>query len=79
VMFGDHQPISLVSGNGASHDVPVTVIAHDPSVLKRIDGWNFQDGLKPGPDAAVWRMDQFRDHFFTAFGKQNTVALGTRH
>jgi hypothetical protein len=79
VMFGDHQPISLVSGNGASHDVPVTVIAHDPSVLERIAGWNFQDGLKPGPDAPVWRMDQFRDRFFTAFGKQNTVALGAGH
>nr|WP_296068646.1 sulfatase-like hydrolase/transferase [uncultured Actinoplanes sp.] len=79
VMFGDHQPIPLVSGSGAGHDVPVTVIARDPSVLNRIAGWNFQDGLKPGPDAPVWRMDEFRDKFFGAFGKQNTVALGKPH
>jgi hypothetical protein len=68
VMFGDHQPIPLVSGDHASHDVPVTIIAHDPAVLERIAGWGWHDGLQPGPDAPVWRMDQFRDRFFTAYG-----------
>ncbi|NMO54783.1 sulfatase [Actinoplanes sp. TBRC 11911] len=79
VMFGDHQPVSLVSGNGASHDVPVTIIAHDKRVLDRIAGWSWQDGLKPAPDAPLWRMDEFRDRFFTAFGTQSTVALGKAH
>jgi hypothetical protein len=75
VMFGDHQPMAIVSGNNASHDIPVTVIAHDKSVLSRISDWGWQDGLHPSPTAPVWRMDQFRDKFFTAFGRQNAVAL----
>jgi hypothetical protein len=79
VMFGDHQPFSIVSGNGASHDIPITIIAHDKNVLDRMAGWDWQDGLKPSPNAPVWRMDQFRDRFFTAFGSQTTVALGKAH
>ncbi|MGX6606595.1 sulfatase [Micromonosporaceae bacterium Da 78-11] len=68
VFFGDHQPISLVSGDNASRDVPITIVAHDPAVLDRIAGWGWQDGLKPDPKAPVWRMDEFRDKFFAAFG-----------
>ncbi|MET0422352.1 MAG: sulfatase-like hydrolase/transferase, partial [Actinoplanes sp.] len=75
VIFGDHQPIPLVSGSGASHDVPITVVAHDPDVLDRITGWGWTDGLKPAKNAPVWRMDEFRDKFFTAYGKPTGVAL----
>ncbi|MDT5034550.1 MAG: hypothetical protein QOC94_4721, partial [Actinoplanes sp.] len=67
VFFGDHQPIPLVSGQGSSHDVPITIVAKDPKVLDRIASWGWQDGLKPDPQAPVWRMDQFRDKFLTAF------------
>ena len=67
VVLGDHQPASIVSGEGAGHDVPVTVIAHDPAVLRRISGWGWHPGLNPGPDAPVWRMDAFRDRFLGAF------------
>ncbi len=68
VFLGDHQPAPLVAGAGASHDVPVTIVAHDPAVLARIAGWGWQDGLAPDPTAPVWRMDAFRDRFLTAFG-----------
>lgn len=70
IVLGDHQPASIVSGQGASHDVPITVIAHDPAVLDRIAPWGWQDGMRPGPNAPVWPMDTFRDRFFTAFGPQ---------
>ena len=70
VMFGDHQPISLITGDNTSRDIPVTIIAHDRSVLDRIAGWRWEDGLKPSPAAPVWRMDDFRNRFFTAFGRQ---------
>ncbi len=68
VMLGDHQPLPIVSGPGASHDVPVTVIARDPAVLARIDAWRWSEGLKPGTGSPVWPMDQFRDRFLTAYG-----------
>jgi hypothetical protein len=67
VMFGDHQPLPIIVGQNASHDVPVTIIAHDKTVLDRISGWGWEDGLRPSPSAPVWRMDDFRDRFFTAF------------
>ena len=68
IFFGDHQPNQIVTGEGADRDVPITIVARDKAVLDRISGWGWQDGLKPGPDAPVWRMDAFRDRFLTAFG-----------
>jgi phosphatidylglycerophosphate synthase len=67
VMLGDHQPWSIVSGQGASHDVPISVIAHDPAVLKRISGWGWNAGLRPSPNAPVWPMSSFRDRFLNTF------------
>jgi phosphatidylglycerophosphate synthase len=68
VVLGDHQPATLVSGQGAGHDVPISVIAHDPKVLDQIAGWGWQDGLLPSPQAPVWPMAAFRDRFLGAFG-----------
>jgi hypothetical protein len=68
VALGDHQPASIVSGEHAGHDVPVSVIARDPAVVRRIAGWGWQPGLRPRPDAPVWRMDAFRDRFLSTFG-----------
>jgi hypothetical protein len=68
VVLGDHQPATIVTGQGASHDVPISVIAHDPKVMDQVDGWGWQDGLLPSPQAPVWPMDAFRDRFLSAFG-----------
>ena len=68
VVLGDHQPAAVISGEGASHDVPVAVVAKDPAVLDRIGGWGWQPGLRPSAAAPVWPMDAFRDRFFGAFG-----------
>lgn len=70
LVLGDHQPATIVSGQGASHEVPVSIIAHDPTVIQDIASWGWQPGLLPGPDAPVWRMDTFRDRFLTAFDTQ---------
>jgi hypothetical protein len=77
IFLGDHQPSPIVTGPGASRDVPITIVARDRSVLDRISGWGWQDGLKPSPQAPVWRMDAFRDRFLTAFGPQ--TASSRRH
>ncbi|MFD8303332.1 CDP-alcohol phosphatidyltransferase [Streptomyces sp. NPDC059690] len=68
VFLGDHQPIPRVSGNHASRDVPVSIVAKDPKVLDRISGWNWTDGLRPAHNAPVWKMSAFRDKFLTAYG-----------
>jgi phosphatidylglycerophosphate synthase len=69
VVLGDHQPATLVTGQGATHDVPISVIAHDPKVLDQISGWGWQDGMLPSPQAPVWPMDAFRDRFLGAFSR----------
>jgi phosphatidylglycerophosphate synthase len=68
VVLGDHQPATLVTGQAATHDVPISVIAHDPKVMDQIAGWGWQDGMLPSPQAPVWPMASFRDRFLTAFG-----------
>jgi len=72
VVLGDHQPSTIVTGlhPDLSHDVPISVIAHDPEVLDQIAGWGWEDGLRPSPQAAVWPMGAFRDRFLSAFGTQ---------
>nr|WP_262009593.1 sulfatase [Streptomyces sp. FIT100] len=74
VFLGDHQPVPTVTRGAFGRDVPVSVVARDPAVLDRISGWGWQEGLKPGPDAPVWRMDTFRDRFLTAYGPRSGPA-----
>jgi phosphatidylglycerophosphate synthase len=69
VVLGDHQPHSYVTGADPGHDVPVSVISADPGVMRRIGGWGWQPGLRPGPDAAVWPMDELRDRFLRAYAE----------
>jgi hypothetical protein len=66
VFLGDHQPAPIITGENASRDVPITIVARD-TVLDRLSGWGWQDGLNPGPDAPVWRMSAFRDKFLAAY------------
>jgi hypothetical protein len=68
VVVGDHQPASIITGQGAGHDVPISVIAHDPEVMDQTAAWGWQDGMSPSPQAPVWSMAAFRDRFLTAFG-----------
>nr|WP_245173612.1 sulfatase-like hydrolase/transferase [Streptomyces aureus] len=68
IYLGDHQPIARVSGDHASRDVPVSIVAKDPKVLDRIADWGWTDGLRPEHDAPVWKMSSFRNRFLTAYG-----------
>ena len=67
VVLGDHQPSRVVPGR-PGHDVPVSIIAKDPKVIDQVAGWHWQDGVFPDAAAPVAPMNQFRDHFLTAFG-----------
>jgi hypothetical protein len=76
VFLGDHQPSTIVTGSGAARDVPVTVLAHDPKVIDQLQGWGWQDGLRPDDTAPVWRMDAFRDRFVSAFSSSSSPTAG---
>ena len=67
VILGDHQPAPLVTGDAATRDVPVHLIAADADVLSAIDGWQWARGMRPGATTPVWRMDAFRNRFLDAF------------
>ncbi|WDV51540.1 CDP-alcohol phosphatidyltransferase [Streptomyces coeruleorubidus] len=76
VFLGDHQPMARVSGNRASRDVPVSIVAKDPKVLDKVADWNWTEGLKPGRDAPVWKMSAFRDRFLKAYGSTPHASEG---
>jgi phosphatidylglycerophosphate synthase len=67
IVLGDHQPLPIVSGHNGNHVVPISIIAHDPKVLKQIGSWGWGPGLQPKQDAPVWPMSAFRNRFLTAF------------
>ncbi|WP_112265481.1 alkaline phosphatase family protein [Lentzea terrae] len=67
VFLGDHQPAQMVTGEGASRDVPITIVAKDPAVLSRVEGWKWDDGIRPGGSAPVSKMSDFRDQFLSTF------------
>jgi hypothetical protein len=68
ILIGDHQPPALVSGAGASWDVPIHVIANRRAVLDRlVADHGFVEGLEPR-HPAVARMDTLTSSLLDAFG-----------
>ncbi len=68
VLVGDHQPPALVSGAGASWEVPVHVVTSRTDLLDRlVDGHRFVPGLAPRRPA-VARMDGLLPILLDAFG-----------
>ncbi len=67
ILLGDEQPGSPITGPGASHEVPISIVAHDPSVFRQIASWHWQNGLLPGRSAPLELMDTFRNQFLDAF------------
>lgn len=67
VVVGDHQPPALVTGEGASWNVPVHVITGRQDVVHRLRGLGFGDGLEP-PTEPLARMDTLMPLLLHAFG-----------
>jgi hypothetical protein len=78
ILIGDHQPPGLVSGAGASWNVPIHVIASRGGVLDRLRDHGFLEGLNPGR-TAVARMDTLLPLLLDAFGDEEvSTAAGRR-
>jgi hypothetical protein len=67
ILLGDEQPDTPITSPGASHNVPISIIAHDPSVVRKTASWHWQDGLVPGHSAPLEPMSAFRNQFLGAF------------
>jgi phosphatidylglycerophosphate synthase len=68
ILLGDEQPDAPISSPGrVSHDLPISIIARDPSVFRQIASWRWQDGLVPGRSAPLELMSAFRNQFLAAF------------
>jgi len=68
VVLGDHQPAPMITHDSPSKDVPISIVTRDRQVLDRVSqAWSWEPGLRPGPEAPVWRMDAFRDRFLDTF------------
>ena len=81
IILGDHQPAANVSGEGASWDVPVHVIASEPAILQALQADGFRPGLVPVrptagkmSDLAPWALTAFGQ---AAHGRQPRLALTT--
>jgi hypothetical protein len=78
IVLGDHQPHTAVSGPGATHNVPISIITRTPSVLTQMASWHWQNGLLPAPGAPLEPMDAFRNQFLDTFsGKTPATVKGT--
>ena len=70
IFMGDHQPHTTVSGVGANHTVPVSIVTRSASVLKQMSSWHWQNGLLPTPSAPLEPMDAFRNQFLNTFNSK---------
>ena len=74
-LLGDEQPAGPITRPGATtHEVPISIVAHDHSVFRQIASWRWQDGLLPGPSAPLEPMDAFRNQFLGAFSTDSSQA-----
>ena len=67
ILIGDHQPPALVSGERASWNVPVHVIAGRTPICDRLRARGFHSGLIPEPRTLA-RMDALVPILLDAFG-----------
>jgi hypothetical protein len=69
ILIGDHQPPSIVSGEGATWEVPVHVIASHREVLDRLLASGFVSGLRPR-HPALTRMHALGPIVLDAFSEK---------
>lgn len=67
IILGDHQPAAIVSGEGASWDVPVYVISRQPAILGSLRARGFRPGLTPA-ERTVGKMNELTPWLLAAFG-----------
>jgi hypothetical protein len=77
VLLGDHQPAPVVTGEGASRDVPVHLISARPALVESFVGADgglegFRSGVWPGSEPGL-AMDAFRPFLHRHFGVRGNI------
>jgi hypothetical protein len=67
IVLGDHQPMSFIAGEDASHEVPVHIIARNQALLAAFDQNTWTPGMEPSRDSPSWSMDTIRKRLLEAF------------
>ncbi len=78
ILLGDEQPASPITRPGASHAVPISIVARDPSVFSQIASWHWQEGLLPGRFAPLELMSAFRNQFLSVFSTATSQTASAR-
>ncbi|MBB5752750.1 sulfatase [Prosthecomicrobium pneumaticum] len=78
LVLGDHQPAPLVTGADASRDVPVHLIAADPSVLATAARWGWGAGLLPDPARPAEPMEGMRARLLGGFSASEDAPESAR-
>ena len=69
IILGDHQPPALVSGEGASWNVPVHIVTSRPALAQRLMTSGFRHGLAPS-QPVIGRMHALLPLMLEAFGER---------
>ena len=75
IALGDHQPAPLITGDGASWEVPMHIISGDPELVKPFLDWGFQLGGIPAREHPDRGMDAFRGWFLQAYSGLGDEAI----
>lgn len=70
LIIGDHQPMTFIAGEGASHEVPVHLIAKDAAVIAALEQGSWTRGMEPEASSPVWPMDTLRGRILKAYTHQ---------
>ena len=77
ILVGDHQPPAAVSGENASWNVPVHVIASRPELLDRLLEHGFQRGLAP-TTKPLMKINAMLPVLLDGFGEVSSTATARR-
>ena len=67
IVFGDHQPASIIAGWGKTADVPIHIFSEDPALLERLPADVFTKGMLPEETSHSLPMWSMREMMATVF------------
>ena len=77
LLLGDHQAAPLVTGPDAGRQVPAHLIL-PRDLADRACALGWPAGVRPAPDAPVWRMDRLKDRLLDAFSAPTETPVADR-